>query len=298
MSMVLFGQQVQHSCNTVWYTGEIWRLYIVGCLELVNGKCSNKQKDKRIRKLLDVFEQAYNKNKNYVTPELYVQWLDVLANIGLIDRALQVTELATAQYPKSLLPWKHKLEIIVRGSSSDSDVIKVFQGSLKHIAEKESVCLWTLVMEYCSCSTSDEFKALLERGLTSGPEVSCPVKEFYLQWTYLNYDIHQTRNLYKRLIQMKPVTKQFYQYYITMEMAQPKTKTKLLRRAFEDAVTEFGTNDSDVWIDYIKFELNTPKGKPEEVGNIHFRAVKSLNGELNQRFIAQYTLLQTGIGQF
>lgn len=54
---------------------------------------------------------------------------------------------------------------------------------------------------------------------------------------------------------------------------------------------------TDVWIDYIKFELNTPKGKPEEVGNIHFRAVKSLNGELNQRFIAQYTLLQTGIGQ-
>ncbi|KAJ8318916.1 hypothetical protein KUTeg_004007 [Tegillarca granosa] len=253
------------------YVCEIWRLYIVGCLELVNGKCSNKQKDKRIRKLLDVFEQAYNKNKTYLTPKLYVQWLDVLTNLGLIDRALQVTELATTQYPKSLLLWKHKLDIMVRGSASDSDVIQVFKESLKHIAEK--------------------------KGLMSGPDVSCPVKEFYLQWTYLNSDIHQARNLYKRLIQMKPVTKQFYQYYIAMEMAQPKSKTKLLRRTFEDVVTEFGFKDADIWIDYIKFELNSPKGKPEEIGNIHFRAVKCLNGELNQRFIAQYTLLQTGIGQ-
>ena len=36
------------------------------------------------------------------------------------------------------------------------------------------------------------------------------------------------------------------------------------------------------------------QGKPENVGNLHYRAVKQLHGELNQEFITQFTLLQTG----
>lgn len=50
----------------------------------------------------------------------------------------------------------------------------------------------------------------------------------------------------------------------------------------------------DIWIDYIKLEMTHPQGKPENVGNLHYRAVKQLNGELNQEFITQFTLLQTG----
>jgi len=50
---------------------------------------------------------------------------------------------------------------------------------------------------------------------------------------------------------------------------------------------------SDLWMDYIKVELSSTKGKPENVGHIHFRAVKALEGVKNEEFIKKYTLLQT-----
>ena len=50
----------------------------------------------------------------------------------------------------------------------------------------------------------------------------------------------------------------------------------------------------DLWLDYIKYELNHPEGRPHSVGDLYAKAVKSLDGELNERFVTQYTLLQTG----
>lgn len=52
---------------------------------------------------------------------------------------------------------------------------------------------------------------------------------------------------------------------------------------------------SDLWVDYIRLEMTHPKGKPENIGQIHFRALKSLSGELNQTFVTKCTLLQNGV---
>ena len=50
----------------------------------------------------------------------------------------------------------------------------------------------------------------------------------------------------------------------------------------------------DLWLDYIKEELNHPQGKPENCGSIHWRAMKMLQGDLVEDFVSKYTLLQTG----
>lgn len=49
----------------------------------------------------------------------------------------------------------------------------------------------------------------------------------------------------------------------------------------------------DLWMDYIKEEL-ARHGNPENCGKLHWRAVKTLEGESVERFTTKYTLLQTG----
>ncbi|KAK7498604.1 hypothetical protein BaRGS_00010264 [Batillaria attramentaria] len=65
-------------------------------------------------------------------------------------------------------------------------------------------------------------------------------------------------------------------------------KMKNVRRAFEDAVTDFGRSEPDVWLRYIKMELHTPGGEALRAGQLHSRAIQSLPGSLLTLFIQQY----------
>ena len=44
-----------------------------------------------------------------------------------------------------------------------------------------------------------------------------------------------------------------------------------LREYYERALREFGTKDSDLWMDYIKEELNHALGRPENCGQVYWR---------------------------
>lgn len=59
-------------------------------------------------------------------------------------------------------------------------------------------------------------------------------------------------------------------------------------------ITRTSFSFKDLWLDYIKEELNHPQGKPENCGSIHWRAMKMLQGDLVEDFVSKYTLLQTG----
>lgn len=50
---------------------------------------------------------------------------------------------------------------------------------------------------------------------------------------------------------------------------------------------------AELWLEYIREELS-PRGNPENCGKIHWRAMKSLEDQCVERFVSQYTLLQTG----
>lgn len=49
-----------------------------------------------------------------------------------------------------------------------------------------------------------------------------------------------------------------------------------------------------IWIDYIRLESEHPDGNAESAAQIHFRALRRLEGEANEKFVTQHTLLQTG----
>lgn len=75
-----------------------------------------------------------------------------------------------------------------------------------------------------------------------------------------------------------------------LELMQPEISSKNMRKCHEMSTFQFGKNNTSVWIDYIAFEMK--HGDPKKIGEIHRRAVKTLEPELADSFISQYTLMK------
>ncbi|KAL5019269.1 hypothetical protein ScPMuIL_004991 [Solemya velum] len=273
-------------------TSEMWATYLQASLELAQTEAPRPLKEKRLQRTISVFEEA--RKKNHLTPDLFLKWLQLVGYGGFGDEMLQLARDATARFPSSVMLWHKHIQLLINNDCSEEEIKQVFATARKSVKEKESWPLWELILE-CNVrnSTGDTIK-FFETGLSCCREVSVSVKEMYLQWTYLTAGISKARNLYKRLCQLKPLSLLFYKNYIDMEKSQDKPKIKVLRRAYEEALRDFGTEDADIWIEYIKMETSHPDGSLGNAGKIHFQALKFLEGQLNQDFITRYTLLQTG----
>ena len=81
---------------------------------------------------------------------------------------------------------------------------------------------------------------------------------------------------------------------IQFEKEQESCKMANLREYYERDLREFGSVDSDLCMDYIKEELNHPLGRPENCGQIHWRAMKMLQGESADAFVAKHAMHQAG----
>lgn len=279
--------------DTVLPKDQIWKLYLSTCLEYIEKQSATKGViEKRITKIFSLFEKA--EKDGFLTEDLYSKWIQVLVNVGLVDKAEDTIKRAISQHSKSVLLWKQYLHLNITNNLDENEAVQIFKESQKNIPEKKSLELWRVLLDFCVACCSEKTEELFEQGVTSCRQVAAPLKEYYLQWMFMSKGIVQARKLYKRLIKSKPVSLQLFYEYFKLEDSQPFTKIEAIRKAYEDAVMEFGTSSSDLWVDFIKMEMNHPKGNPDNIGKLHYRALKQLDGELNQRFITEFTLLQTG----
>lgn len=74
-----------------------------------------------------------------------------------------------------------------------------------------------------------------------------------------------------------------------LELMQPTISLKHARRPYEMATLQFGNNNTSVWMDHIMFEMK--HGDPKKVGEIHSRAVKTLERSLTHSFLTDYSLV-------
>uniref|UniRef100_A0A8C9TWC4 UTP6 small subunit processome component n=1 Tax=Scleropages formosus TaxID=113540 RepID=A0A8C9TWC4_SCLFO len=150
---------------------------------------------------------------------------------------------------------------------------------------KEKVTLHVVKLHIFSCD---------QRGLASTvPAVSMEVKKKYLDWSYTTGGYKKARQTFRSLHEHRPFSKEFFLRMIQIEKEQDSLKMSNIRDYYERALREFGSSDEDLWLDYIKEERG-PHGQAENSGSIHWRAMKSLEGECVERFVTKYTLLQTG----
>ncbi|KAL3876218.1 hypothetical protein ACJMK2_034088 [Sinanodonta woodiana] len=247
---------------------------------------------KRLQSTLSVFEEA-SKNK-LLSADLFDSWIDVLIRVGLIKKAQEVVVEATTEYPKSVFLWQRRLAILITSYCTEAELTAVFRKALESLPPKETWPLWEIVIENGMSTDSQSIMQLLERASSSNcHEVCLPAKEIYLDTVYLKQGIRAARILYERLMQVKPLSLNFFRQCIQMEFLQSKPKLKIIRKVYEEALEEHGKTTPDLWLEYIQLEMQHPKGQPQNVGSIHFRAMKVLEGKRVNEFVTKYTLVQT-----
>ncbi|XP_071307460.1 U3 small nucleolar RNA-associated protein 6 homolog [Agelaius tricolor] len=274
-------------------TEDMWKCYITFCLERYNRKTNSKElKQKRLERTLSVFSKAHE--SNLLSEALYKQWLQLLLDSSLSEKAVEVAEAATRHFSQSVETWQMRLRVLIQ--LKRDDVTQCFEEAIKHVKSKGTLPLWTLWVEWSEGTNSKEdTQALYQRSLhATTPAESVTMKEMYLDWTYRSSGYKKAKRLFTSLCENRPFSLDFFRKMIQIEKEQESCKMLYLREYYERALREFGSTNTDLWLDYIKEELSHPQGKPENCGSIHWRAMKMLQGDLVEDFVSKYTLLQTG----
>ncbi|KAM5308074.1 U3 small nucleolar RNA-associated protein 6 homolog isoform 1-T1 [Glossophaga mutica] len=274
-------------------TEAMWKCYISFCLERF-AKKTNSQflRGKRLERTTTAFRKAHELK---LLPEfLYKQWIELLLRQDFLEEALQVAVAGTELFRDSVMMWQVKLQVLVKAQSPD--VAMLFEDAF--VCLKPQVCLplWISWAEWSEGAQSQEdTEAIYKKALLAvkGAD-SVTLKDKYLDWAYRSGGYKKARAVFKSLQESRPFSVDFFRKMIQFEKEQESCKMVNLREYYERALREFGSADSDLWMDYIKEELNHPLGRPENCGQIHWRAMKMLQGESADVFVAKHAMHQAG----
>lgn len=78
-------------------------------------------------------------------------------------------------------------------------------------------------------------------------------------------------------------------YPVIIQLQSPESRNRL-RKCYENATLQFGKCNTNVWIDYIKFERD--HGEPKRMTLIFNKAKNTLAPFLIDDFMAEFTLLK------
>uniref|UniRef100_A0A672LZP2 UTP6 small subunit processome component n=1 Tax=Sinocyclocheilus grahami TaxID=75366 RepID=A0A672LZP2_SINGR len=256
-------------------TEAMWTCYVTFCLERYKRKTNVTQLKEKVINLFFVF---FTHDAKLLQETFYKNWLQVLLSSGNTVSATQVAIIATQRFSQSVEMWSFSLQTLVHLESAE--VGHLFQEALKHVNPKVTV-VPQLPLSGTSSNTVHIAACLTD--------ISGWMKDHHLQLNLAKTElfvVSANPALHHNLcIQLGSST-------ITPSRTETP-KMSNLRDYYEQALCEFGSSDEDLWMEYIKEELGS-HGNPEDCEKLHWRAVKTLEGESVEHFTTKYTLLQTG----
>uniref|UniRef100_A0A8B9C4N8 UTP6 small subunit processome component n=1 Tax=Anser brachyrhynchus TaxID=132585 RepID=A0A8B9C4N8_9AVES len=224
-------------------TEDMWKCYITFCLERCNRKTNSEElKQKRLERTLSVFSKAHESS---LLPEsLYKQWLQLLLESNLSEKATEVAEAATKRFSLSAEMWQMRLQVLIQ--LKNDNVTQCFEEAFKHLKSKGTLPLWALWVEWSEGTNSkQDTEALYQRSLhATAPAESVTMKEKYLDWAYRNGGYKKVKRVFTSLHENRPLSLDFFRKMIQIEKEQESCKMLHLREYYERALREFGSTDS------------------------------------------------------
>ncbi|XP_032136844.1 U3 small nucleolar RNA-associated protein 6 homolog isoform X1 [Sapajus apella] len=274
-------------------TEAMWKCYITFCLERFTKKTnSGFLRGKRLERTMTAFRKAHELK---LLPEFqYEQLIKSLLSHNFLKEALEVAVAGTELFRDSGTMWQMKLQVLI--DSKSPDIAMQFEESFVHLKPQVCLSLWISWAEWSEGAKSQEdTEAVFKKALLAviGAD-SVTLKDKYLDWAYRNGGYKKARAVFKSLQESRPFSVDFFRKMIQFEKEQESCNMTNIREYYERALREFGSADSDLWMDYIKEELNHPLGRPENCGQIYWRAMKMLQGESAEAFVAKHAMHQTG----
>ncbi|XP_015119461.1 U3 small nucleolar RNA-associated protein 6 homolog [Diachasma alloeum] len=283
------------NCNEVYQAAvkklkseTMWSLYI-DCLLEINQDLSHlpNYKRKLLKNALIQADQAKKLEEKY-----YLYWLEMLTtdkkDETSEEKLYQVMCYGTDAIPTSVNLWTTKIKHLIN-SGKDSLVTEEFAKASKLLGGK-ALPLWRMKLLYFQAKYPQKVHEIFVEAMKSDVEISKEMKPAYIEWLVLTKGIEAARQQYNELAIQPPTCLELHKKMLELEMIQPKICKQSARKPHELATLHYGKSNTQVWIDFILFEMK--HGEPMRVTDIHRRAVKTLQPALTDAFITEYSLIK------
>ncbi|XP_026277503.1 U3 small nucleolar RNA-associated protein 6 homolog [Frankliniella occidentalis] len=269
-------------------TEKMWSLYLDTMLEANSDQAHLPCYKKKLLK--HALQGAHNAGK--LQEKYYLHWIEMLQTAGKSKKARDVLKSGTERIPTSAELWQLRLRFHL---SRDEEIIaeEVFHSALENLGtDPESVLpLWKIQLQYCQTKSPAKTEALFEKGLNAAPNVATALRPLYLEWLCLSRGIRDARAAYDKLCLQPPLSLDLHTKMAALESMQTTAIMKQVRKCHENASSQFGKDNADVWMDYVKFEMK--RGEPKNISNIYLRAVRQLEPIQADIFIHEFSLVKT-----
>ncbi|KAJ1529821.1 hypothetical protein ONE63_006562 [Megalurothrips usitatus] len=272
-------------------TDKMWSLYLDTMLEANQDQAHLPCYKKKLLK--HALQGAHNAGK--LQEKYYLHWIEMLQAAGKTKKVRDVLKSATDRIPSSAEIWQLRLRFHL-SRDEETTAEEVFSAALNHLgSDPESILpLWKIQLQYCQTKSPAKTEALFERGLKAAPAVVTALRPMYLEWLCLSRGIRDARATYDKLSLQPPLSLDLHTKMAFLESMQTTAVMKQVRKCHENACIQFGKDNADVWMDYVKFEMK--RGDPKNISNIYLRAVRQLQPIQADIFIHEFSLVKTCMG--
>ncbi|XP_067003125.1 U3 small nucleolar RNA-associated protein 6 homolog [Anabrus simplex] len=271
-------------------TERMWTLYLDTLFEL-NQDLSHLPTFKK-KLLRAAFQGAHS--AGLMIEKYYLHWVDILEKSKKYKKLGAVLRVATERIPSSVELWQVRLRFHL-SKNEERAGIDVFQAAIARLGSENAATLplWKMLLLYCQTKSSHKVEQVFRDGLQQGPAVSAPLKPMFLEWLVIMKGIVAARKVYETLSIQPPYCLELHNKMAALECMQPDINVKQIRKCYEVACEQFGKNNTDVWMEYVKFEQK--RGDPKNVSEIYWRALKNLDPMHTDIFVSEFSLVKTGL---
>eukprot|EP01122_Echinamoeba_exundans_P011893 TRINITY_DN4870_c0_g1_i1.p1 TRINITY_DN4870_c0_g1~~TRINITY_DN4870_c0_g1_i1.p1 ORF type:complete len:744 (+),score=166.85 TRINITY_DN4870_c0_g1_i1:192-2423(+) len=285
-------------------TASMRQKYIETLINLVNREESSDVKSFLSKKLQSAFQDAIKSKQ--ATESIFLLQIRWLLESGKLFEALDATSNAVKHIASSASLWVARLKLLfqIRGADSslrigsksvkdyqlsDGDLIATCEQAVKS-CKQTSEGLWTIFAQLSVVTEAPQEKILqlFTRGAKQlkGDELDS-FKQRFLELSSKVLSSDNVRKFYEKAFEFHPTKLEFYSKCIEYENSQVKIDVRRIRQLYEYAITEFGKDNDNLWLEMIKWELGL--GHMEEASSLYWRAKKTLNSPDN--FVVKHSVM-------
>ncbi|XP_063228189.1 U3 small nucleolar RNA-associated protein 6 homolog [Bacillus rossius redtenbacheri] len=272
-------------------TERMWSLYIDTLLEINEDTTHLPVFKKKL--LREAFQGAHAAGK--LAQKYYKLWAEMLQSTNKVHKLDSVLRVATERFPQSPELWLLRLRFHI-ALRDEVSVNRVFRDAVVGVGGRAEAALplWrTLLLYYQDRKERPKVETVFKEGLAQPPAVSRALKPLYLEWAVLTKGIIAGRKTYKSICMQPPFSLELHLKMVSFECFQPEVKLDQVRKCFNTACEQFGKTNTDVWLQYVKFEHE--HGEEKCVSELYWRAVKTLEPSHTDTFISEFNFLRTGL---
>ncbi|XP_039284674.1 U3 small nucleolar RNA-associated protein 6 homolog [Nilaparvata lugens] len=289
-------------------TEKMWSMYANMLIDLQSGKASFSSKDNDeiyFQQWLEKLRTDVLKLPKRDDMKLDVKQVDAASGSQddeSADLALQefskkwlrvVLQEATENMSDSVALWELRMRMhLVWGEVEGATAIfdeanRALQGA--------ALPLWKQMLLYWMANDETKQKSKVEGLLKKGtsmkeqPDICNPLKVIWLERIAVSKGIQAARKFYFEIVKQSPRCLELHHRMMQLEEMQPECNVKYSRMYHILACIDFGTDRTDVWMDYLRFEKRY--GKHSQMADVYHQACQKLNKSLVEQFKDEYNQL-------